>query len=88
VLALLLPSSQWNASVFVAVHAGYYHVGFPSLLDADTTVYSRVDKGFTMSADEASVFLGETQFGPHGYLSRDLHVALSELRVFADYFVG
>jgi hypothetical protein len=88
VLALLLPSSQWNAGVFAAVHAGYYHVWFPSLLDADTTVYAWVNKGFTVSADEASVLFGETQFGSHCYLPRDSHVALGEFRVFMNYFFG
>jgi hypothetical protein len=87
-LTLLLPFSQWDTGVFAAVHACYHHVGFPSLLDADTTVYAWVDIGFAVSADEASVFFGETQFGAHCYFPRDFHVALSEFRVVVYYFFG
>jgi len=63
-------------------------VGFPSLLDADTTVYARQDKAFTVSTDEASVFFGHTQFGSHGYPARDLDVPLSQFRVFMNHFFG
>jgi len=57
-------------------------------LDADTTVYARQDKAFTVSADEASVFFGHMQFGSHGYPARDLDVTLSKFWVFMDYFFG
>jgi len=57
-------------------------------LYADTTVYARQDKAFTVSADEASVFFGHMQFGSHGYLPRDLDVTLSQFWVFMNHFFG
>jgi len=63
-------------------------MGFPSLLYSDTTVYARQDKAFTFSADEASVFFGELQFGSHGYSACDLDVSLCQFWVFMDYFFG
>jgi hypothetical protein len=49
---------KWNTRMFATFKAGDNHVGFPSRLDADTTVYTGGNKAFTVSADELPIFSG------------------------------
>jgi hypothetical protein len=63
-------------------------MGFPSLLNSDTTVYARQDKAFTFSTHEMPVLIGQPQSGSHGYPTSDPDVSLCQLRILMDYILG
>jgi hypothetical protein len=62
-------------------------VGFSPPLYTDTTVYAGIDKAFTVSANEPTIFDRQPNLGAHGDSSGDLSVALRQPRLFTDGFL-
>jgi hypothetical protein len=62
--------------MFATFEAGDNHVGFPSRLDADTTVYTGGNKAFTVSTDELPILSGQSQICFHGDFSCNFGVSL------------
>jgi len=79
---ILFPFLQWYACVLSTVEAGDNKVGLPSWLGSDTTVHTRENKAFTMSANEAPVLSGQPKLGSHGNFPCDLNISLRQRRVF------
>jgi hypothetical protein len=63
-------------------------VGFSSLLQSDTAIYSWNDEALAVSADLMSVFSGQIDSGGHGDFSGCVYVVLGKLGVFFDVFFG
>ena len=54
------------------------------LLNTDTTVDTRINKAFTMPANEAAIFSWQSYPCPHGYFSSDSCIPLRQLWLPAD----
>lgn len=54
------------------------------LLNANTTVDTRINKAFTMPANEAAVLRGQSHPCPHGYSSGDSRIPLRQLWFLTD----
>jgi len=74
--------------VFAADQACYDHVGFSSLLNADTTVDAWVNKAFTVATDHAPIFGWQSQFGSHGDFPRNLRITLRQLGFLSNLFLS
>jgi hypothetical protein len=63
-------------------------MGFPPLLNANTTVDPWINKAFTMFADHASILFWQSQFGSHSDFSCYLGVTLCQLWFFSDVLLS
>jgi hypothetical protein len=68
--------------LFAADQAGYDHMWFATLLNADTTVLAWVNKAFTMPANHAPVLGWQSHPCSHSDFPRDQSVALSQFWFF------
>ena len=74
--------------MFATNLAGYDHVGFPPLLHADTTVDARIDKAFTVPANQTPILNWQAELGSHGYSPRNHSVALSQRGFLTNSLLG
>lgn len=70
--------------MFATFEAGDNHVGLPSRLGADTTVYAGENKAFTVSANESPILSGQSQICFHGDFPCNFGVSLCQFRVFVN----
>jgi hypothetical protein len=83
---LLFLLSKRYSHLSAAAQARNHYVRLSALLDSHTTIHTRQDKLFTMSANLTPVFLRQSNLCCHSDFSSQPYIALCQSRVFINCF--